>query len=263
MGRRPISIFPMTAAERKQRQREREKAKRDQAALAFDRPQEPAPNTVTSQVTKQPSDTVTSNVTISAPLNVRSSITVFDRLICCFCRKPWGAVDHMLIIAGRNAHGVVAVCDACMKDAEDADADGTSAHNVQPPAVVEAEIEPWPFDVSKVFEVGVVGPHGGVTRRGLQVHPLAMAIPAMTERECAMVRESIALYGVKVPLVSFQDKILDGRHRLYFASTLGKPLKIEEFKGTEEEARQLLFSLNSVRTHLSTPLLTRVLRDCE
>jgi hypothetical protein len=63
-------------------------------------------------------ESVTSNVTAS--LNVTSNVTAFDRLVCNFCHKEWGEVDHMLIIAGREARGVIAVCNECSKDEEDA-----------------------------------------------------------------------------------------------------------------------------------------------
>jgi hypothetical protein len=49
---------------------------------------------------------------------VTSNVTTFDYLVCNFCRKKWGEVDHMLIIAGRKAHGVVAVCNECSPDEE-------------------------------------------------------------------------------------------------------------------------------------------------
>jgi hypothetical protein len=49
---------------------------------------------------------------------VTSNVTTFDYLVCNFCRKKWGEVDHMLIIAGRKAHGVMAVCNECSPDEE-------------------------------------------------------------------------------------------------------------------------------------------------
>jgi hypothetical protein len=63
-------------------------------------------------------ESVTSNVTDG--LNVTFDVTVFDDLVCCLCPKRWGEVDHMLIIAGRKARGVVAVCNECSQDKADA-----------------------------------------------------------------------------------------------------------------------------------------------
>jgi hypothetical protein len=55
------------------------------------------------------------SATASAPLNP----TGWNRLICCFCRKSYGEVEHMLIIAGRKGHGILAVCDQCSNDTEE------------------------------------------------------------------------------------------------------------------------------------------------
>jgi hypothetical protein len=89
---------------------------------------------------------------------------------------------------------------------------------------------------SRPFELYVLGPRGGIMRRAVQVHPLALAMPPMTEAES--LRASIEKDGVKVPLLLYQNKILDGRNRGYFASVLNKPVKIEEFEGTEDEAKR-------------------------
>jgi hypothetical protein len=104
---------------------------------------------------------------------------------------------------------------------------------------------------SRPFEVEVIGPRGGVTTQAFQVHPLALAIPPMTARERVALRTSIDRNGVKVPLVIFQGKVLDGRNRLYFASVLKKPVRIEEFTGTEEEARRYVAVLNLHRRQLN------------
>jgi len=101
------------------------------------------------------------------------------------------------------------------------------------------------------YEVEVIGRRGGREKKSFQVHPLALAIPPMTERERESLRASILRDGVKVPLVIFQGKVLDGRHRFYFASTLKRPVQIEEFTGTEEEAKRLVATLNLHRRHLT------------
>ena len=84
-------------------------------------PPAPAEERVTLSVMpeSQSSLNVTSNVTNS--LNPPSTVTVSDDLVCNFCRKKWGEVDSWLIIAGRKARGVIAVCYECQKDAEDAE----------------------------------------------------------------------------------------------------------------------------------------------
>lgn len=106
---------------------------------------------------------------------------------------------------------------------------------------------------ARPFQVEVLGSRGGTKTMELQVHPFATLIPPMTERERDTLRESIAKDGVKMPLVLYQGRVLDGRNRLYFASVLKKPVQIKEFEGTEEEAKRYVFVLNLARRHL-TPL---------
>jgi len=100
-------------------------------------------------------------------------------------------------------------------------------------------------------------------RHTLEVHPLALAIPPMTPAEQEQVRADIAEHGVRMPLILYPDqadktargtpkvKVLDGRHRLQFASALNKPVRVELFEGTEDEARQFIKSLNLDRRHLT------------
>lgn len=121
---------------------------------------------------------------------------------------------------------------------------GDNGFLVGPPGVLSS-------GKSRPFEVEVVGPRGGSERKSFQVHPLALAIPPMTEAERETLRESITRDGVKVPIVLFQGKVLDGRHRFYFASALKKSVRVEEFKGTEDEARRHVAILNLHRRHLT------------
>ena len=105
---------------------------------------------------------------------------------------------------------------------------------------------------SAPLELDVVGPRGGHELMKFTVHPIALAIPPMTEAERETLRTSIEKDGVKVPIVIFQKKILDGRNRGYFASILKRPVRIEEFTGTEEEAKRHVAILNLHRRHLNT-----------
>jgi len=116
---------------------------------------------------------------------------------------------------------------------------------------VEVEIE---VGIANVIEKG---------KHTMQVHPFAFAIPPMSPEEQAMVRADIERYGVRQPLVLYPDetdrtargkakhKVLDGRHRLQFASALGKPVRVELFEGNEEEARAFVASLNLFRRQMS------------
>jgi hypothetical protein len=101
------------------------------------------------------------------------------------------------------------------------------------------------------FELDVIRPRGGIVQQRYELHPFAIAIPPMTEAERESLRTSIERDGVKVPIVIFEKKILDGRNRAYFASVLKKPVEITEFIGTEEEARRHVAILNLHRRHLN------------
>lgn len=106
------------------------------------------------------------------------------------------------------------------------------------------------------------GIRGGVLAEKikLEVHPLALTIPPMTERERETLRMSIERDGVQMPIVLYQKKILDGRHRAYFASILHKPIIIKEFEGTEEQAKRQVAILNLHRRHLSTAQQAAIIR---
>jgi hypothetical protein len=109
------------------------------------------------------------------------------------------------------------------------------------------------FETGKArpLELDVVGPRGGTTKQHFAIHPLALTIPPMTENEREGLRADIEKNGVKIPIVIYEKKILDGRNRAYLASVLNKPVSIMEFKGTGEEARRYVISLNIHRRHLS------------
>ena len=100
-------------------------------------------------------------------------------------------------------------------------------------------------------EVDVLGQRGGVKRKRFEIHPLAHLLPQIPTDELAKLREDIEEHGVLMPLLMFEEKVLDGRHRYYLAATLGRPVRLEEFEGTEEEARVRIGSLNLRRRHLS------------
>ena len=101
-------------------------------------------------------------------------------------------------------------------------------------------------------------------RHRLEVHPLAFTIPPMTPAEQEAMRADIEAYGVRSPLILYPDaadktvrgrtklKVLDGRHRLQFASALNKPVRVELFEGSEEEAKAFVLSLNLYRRHLTS-----------
>jgi hypothetical protein len=83
------------------------------------------------------------------------------------------------------------------------------------------------------------------------VHPLAEHAPQLSEDAYAELREDIGKHGQKLPIVIFEDKILDGRHRerVCYEREL-KPI-YEQFKGSFDDARAFVWSLNGVRRQLT------------
>jgi len=86
----------------------------------------------------------------------------------------------------------------------------------------------------------------------MEFHPIAEEWPLMEGAEFASLVASIAKHGVRVPCWKYEGKILDGRNRYRAAEVCGVPvLAWHEFKGTEEEARELAKLLNDERRHLT------------
>lgn len=108
----------------------------------------------------------------------------------------------------------------------------------------------------RVFYVQV-----GAKERRYTLHPLARAIPQMPEEEFLKVAADIKAHGVKVPIVIYDKQVLDGRHRVAVASALKMPVRVEEFKGTEEQARDHVISLNLQRRHLEMSQRVLIVRE--
>lgn len=101
----------------------------------------------------------------------------------------------------------------------------------------------------------LVEDHGNWETRTLDIHPLALTIPAASEADFERLRADIDERGVNEPIVLFEGKILDGRHRALIAAERTTPINVRDFTGTEEEARAYVWSANAVRRHLSQPQL--------
>jgi hypothetical protein len=129
--------------------------------------------------------------------------------------------------------------------------DEVTGERVGPPSLFEAGLTSSGHSRMKPLELLVESPRGKITTEKFEIHPLASLMPSYTESEREGLRADILRNGVKVPLVIYEKKILDGRNRGYFASVLNKPVKIFEFTGTEEEARRYVISLNIHRRHLN------------
>ena len=72
--------------------------------------------------------------------------------------------------------------------------------------------------------------------QALEVHPLAQHVPLMSEDEYAQFRESVKQHGgLQHPIVLYEGKILDGRHRDRACRELGIPRPTELYTGADPE----------------------------
>ena len=95
--------------------------------------------------------------------------------------------------------------------------------------------------------------NGTYEDRELTVHPFARLIPLIALGDLDRLYDDIRDRGLNEPLVMFDGMVLDGRNRLAVASTLGIPVRLKEFDGTEDQARAFVWSANAARRHLSIP----------
>ena len=108
-------------------------------------------------------------------------------------------------------------------------------------ATEDRELRAIYSDIQKerTFEVKVNG-----RLRQLRLHPLARSMRPMAWDEFMVLAQSVKRHGVRHPITVFNKLVLDGRHRLAVAAALRKPLKTESFKGTEDEAFDMVIELN-------------------
>ena len=85
----------------------------------------------------------------------------------------------------------------------------------------------------------------------IELHPLCLAIPEMSEEEYRELRDNIAEAGLLEPVVTFEGMILDGRHRYRACIELGIDPKIQEFSGSDS-AVDYVVSKNLRRRNLTT-----------
>lgn len=86
----------------------------------------------------------------------------------------------------------------------------------------------------------------------LPVYPLAGAFPMFDPEAAASLAASVAVSGVREPLVVYAGQLLDGRNRLAAAiSAQAQCVPVTYFEGTDEEADQYVLDLNVNRRHLS------------
>lgn len=85
----------------------------------------------------------------------------------------------------------------------------------------------------------------------LQIHPYANIFPAFSTSDDDALSKSIAEHGQIHPIIIFEGKILDGRHRYKACRKAGVKTKWIVFSGTAEQALNFVATVNLDRRHLS------------
>lgn len=84
--------------------------------------------------------------------------------------------------------------------------------------------------------------------RKIDPHPLAELFPLIPAQELAELARDIKANGLQHPIVLFEGKILDGRHRLDCCERVGVRPRFTEYKG--DDPLGFVISLNMRRRHL-------------
>src|SRR5665213_3001689 len=85
---------------------------------------------------------------------------------------------------------------------------------------------------------------------GIKSHELASLFPSMSHEEFASLVKNIKEYGQRVPIVLYEDKILDGRNRYRGCRELGIEPKFETYNG--KEPANYVLSMNFERRDLNS-----------
>lgn len=84
-----------------------------------------------------------------------------------------------------------------------------------------------------------------------EIHPLANLMPEMTEQEFKNLKTDIEKNGLHEPIVLYEGKILDGRHRYRTCKELGIEAEFEILDEPPENILAYVISLNINRRHLT------------
>jgi ParB-like chromosome segregation protein Spo0J len=90
--------------------------------------------------------------------------------------------------------------------------------------------------------------HRPALREEFPLHPLTARLPSMSPEEYARLKEDIRTHGVRLPVVTLEHQILDGRHRAQACRELGIACPTVEAAG---DPAALVASLNLHRRHLA------------
>lgn len=97
----------------------------------------------------------------------------------------------------------------------------------------------------------------------MHAHPLCLLMPVMRHDEYKALKLDIKEHGLLSPIVLFEGKVLDGRHRQQACDELGIKPKTTQFKGSYDEAAAYVMSHNLHRRHLKPSQGARVAADLE
>lgn len=81
-------------------------------------------------------------------------------------------------------------------------------------------------------------------------HEIAEQFPHMTPEELADLAKDIVKNGLLMPIILYEGKVLDGRHRNRACDLAGVPPRYEEFTGSDPVA--FVISVNERRRHMTT-----------
>ena len=86
----------------------------------------------------------------------------------------------------------------------------------------------------------------------LEIHPIANLFPEMSEFQFEELKKDIKQHGLKMPILTYGGKVVDGRHRLRACTVLGIEAKYAELEAANDKsAEQSVISINLQRRHLT------------
>ncbi len=86
---------------------------------------------------------------------------------------------------------------------------------------------------------------------GIEVHAISANMPGKSFRDYEALRENIRHNQQRFPIVLYEGRILDGKHRYISCVELGFTPKVEHFNGSREDAIELVLGSNLLNRNLS------------
>jgi hypothetical protein len=84
-----------------------------------------------------------------------------------------------------------------------------------------------------------------------EIHPLAMKFPAMSDSEIEKLAKDIEKHGLRLDLVLYEGKILDGRNRYLACQKAGVEPRFMTFEESDGSPIDFVWSVNDCRRHMS------------